>query len=164
MRWYITDDGSSDDSVAIVKGFIPYYPFIRLIENPKREGRNWAAKDQAINASYLRAREELGDGFDFVGVHDGDVSVDEDFYTRLLVEAAKDEAIGVLGGVVYESHRGHWRPRPGNALENAPGTALFRRNAFETIGGYLPLEYGGSDWLIQVDAHRAGFKVKVVPQ
>lgn len=163
LRWYITDDGSSDDSLAIIKEFIPHYPWIRLIENPRRKGRNWAAKDRAINASFLRAREELGNRFNFVGVHDGDVGVEKDFYARLLTEGAKDESIGILGGIVYECAKGHWQARPGNSSDSAPGTAFFRRNAFEAVGGYLPLAYGGSDWLIQVDARRRGFTVKIVP-
>jgi GT2 family glycosyltransferase len=174
VRWYITDDGSSDESVAIVKEFLPDHPWIRLIENPKREGRNWAAKDRAINAAYALAQKELGSGFDFIGVQDGDLdfvavqdgdmAMDEDFFARLLAEAAQNEAIGILGGVVYESRRGHWQARPGNTLDSVPGSALFRRKCFEAVGGYVPLEYGGSDWLIQVDARRRGFTIKVVPQ
>lgn len=165
LRWYITDDGSTDQSLDILREFAHRHPFIYVKENPRREGRNWAAKDRAVNENYRLACAELGDAFDFVGVQDGDISpVNSDFFELLLAEAAKEESVGVLGGVVYELRKERWQPRPCNALDSASGSAFFRRAAFEAAGGYLPLEYGGSDWLIQVDAGRAGFAVKVVPE
>jgi len=164
LRWYITDDGSSDNSLTILKEFARRYPFISIKENPPREGRNWAAKDRAINESYQSARQELGDRFDFVAVHDGDIAIEEDFFARLLSEGVKNKSVGMLGGVVYEPREGRWQARPGNSLDSVPGSALVSRRCFETTGGYLPLEYGGSDWLIQIDARRAGFTVKVVPE
>jgi glycosyltransferase involved in cell wall biosynthesis len=165
LAWYITDDGSTDASLLILRDFARRYPFIRLKENPRREGRNWAAKDRALNASYELARQELGDTFGFVGAQDGDQApVNKDFFEILLAEAAANASLGVLGGIVYESREGKWRPRPCNASDSVPGSAFFRRSCFEATGGYLPLEYGGSDWLIQVDAGRAGFGVKVMPE
>lgn len=165
LRWYITDDGSTDDSLDILRNFARLYPFIHLTENPRREGRNWAAKDRALNASYQLAWQELGDGFDFVGAQDGDQApLNKNFFEILLAEAAANAALGVLGGVVYEPRKGEWRPRPCNASDSTPGSAFFRRACFEATGGYLPLEYGGSDWLIQMDAGRVGYGVKVVPQ
>jgi GT2 family glycosyltransferase len=166
LRWYITDDGSSDTSVEILREYVARYPFIRLRENPRREGRNWAAKDRIVNANYQWACQELEGAFDFVGQQDADQAPrNPDFFERLLAEAAKDESIGALGGVVYEGAAGlQWKPRPCNAVDSLPGSAFFRRRAFEATGGYLPLEYGGSDWLIQVDTQRAGYTVKVVPE
>jgi glycosyltransferase involved in cell wall biosynthesis len=164
LRWYITDDGSSDDSLAILKEFVRYYPFISVLENPPWQGHNWASKDRTINANYELARTELGGKFDYVGIHDGDIAVEDDYFARFLTEAVKDERIGVLGGIVYEPRKGQWRPRSGNSLDSVPGSAFFSRKCFEAVGGYLPLEYGGSDWLIQIDARRAGFTIKVVPQ
>jgi poly-beta-1,6-N-acetyl-D-glucosamine synthase len=167
LRWYITDDGSSDNSVALLRKYAERYPFIRLAENPRREGRNWASKDSIVNANYKWACQELEEAFDFVGQQDADQApASPDFFERLLEAASRDEGVGALGGVVYErkAEGGDWLPRPCNASDSLPGSAFFRRRAFEATGGYLPLEYGGSDWLIQVDVQRAGYTVKVVPE
>src|SRR5258708_38723026 len=88
LRWYISDDGSSVGSLEILRSFGSRYPFIRLSEKPRRDGRNWASKDRAVNASYQLARAELGEGFDFVGVQDGDMTIEEGFFARLLSAAA----------------------------------------------------------------------------
>ena len=45
-----------------------------------------------------------------------------------------------------------------------PGTgAIFRRSCFDQIGGYTPLRYGGSDWLVQLDAKMAGWDTMTLP-
>jgi GT2 family glycosyltransferase len=167
LRWYITDDGSSDGSLEILRSFADAYPFIRLIENPpKPKGvRSWGSQYANMNAMYARGREELGAGFTYLGVHDADVAVAEDFYSRLLTEAVSDESLGMVGGVIYQPDRqGNWRPRPMNASDSVPGSALISRKCFDTVGGYVPKELGESDWLFQTDAQRLGFKIKVVPQ
>jgi hypothetical protein len=113
---------------------------------------------------YARARAELGEKFDYLGVHDADVAVDKNFYALLLSEAVKDLRLGAVGGVVYQPHKdGTWRPRSTNASDSLPGSALFSRKCFDTVGGYLPKEFGESDWILQLDILRLGFKIKIVP-
>ena len=53
-RWVITDDGSSDCTAEIVAEFAKKCPWITLIRNPKREGRNFGAKADAVNAALNR--------------------------------------------------------------------------------------------------------------
>jgi poly-beta-1,6-N-acetyl-D-glucosamine synthase len=159
---YIIDDGSSDDTATIIEGFANRYPIIRFSRNPKGP-RNWASKDRNLNKLFAQAQNELGTHFKFVAFQDGDQApVFSDFFARLLL-AAQDGKVGIVGGVVYERNGGQtWRPRPTNSLTSVPGSAMFRREFFEAVDGYVPLEYGGSDWLIQVDAVRLGYKVQVV--
>jgi GT2 family glycosyltransferase len=166
LRWYITDDGSTDASPGIIRSFLKAYPFICLIQKPSRPkgARSFGSQYANMNDMFTRAKKELGDRFDYLAVHDADVAVEEDFYTRLLSEAVKDPTIGAVGGVVYQpTQDGRWRPRSVNAAESLPGSALFSRKCFEAVGGYVPKEFGESDWLFQIDMLRLGFKVKVVP-
>lgn len=166
IRHYITDDGSSDGSLETLQEAAKVFPFITLIEKPKRTGRSWGVQYRNMNEMYARAKEELGDTFSYVGVHDADVAVDRDFYSRLLTEALRDPLLGMIGGVIYQPNpkTGEWRPRPENAADSVPGSVLISRHCFETVGGYTPMESGATDWLFQTDAMRLGFKVKVVPE
>jgi hypothetical protein len=41
---------------------------------------------------------------------------------------------------------------------------MFRRACFNQIGGYKPLRLGGSDWLAQIEARRAGWEVVALPE
>jgi glycosyltransferase involved in cell wall biosynthesis len=65
VRWYITDDGSSDGSRDILREAAEEYRFITLIEKPKREGRCWGVQYQNMNEMYARAVTEIA--FDYLG-------------------------------------------------------------------------------------------------
>jgi glycosyltransferase involved in cell wall biosynthesis len=166
LRHYITDDGSSDASPVIIRSFASHYPFIRIISKPPRPkgARSFGVQYRNMNDMYARAKAELGESFVYLAAHDADVSVEEDFYARLLTEAEKDPEIGAVGGVVYVPRDGGWQPRSANAADSLPGSALFRRSCFDHVGGYEPREYGETDWLFQLDTMRLGYKIKIVPE
>jgi poly-beta-1,6-N-acetyl-D-glucosamine synthase len=166
VRWYITDDGSSDGSLDILREAAYSFPFITLIEKPPRTGRCWGVQYRNMNEMYARAVDELGESFYYVGVHDADVAVDPDFYTRLLTEALHYPSLGMIGGVIYQPNpkTGEWRNRSENASDSVPGSVLISRKAFDTVGGYTPMELGETDWLFQQDAMRLGFGIKVVKE
>src|SRR5262245_47678585 len=50
-RWIIVDDGSTDDTAAIVEDFAAKYPFIQLEKRPPRRERTFAGKARAVNAA-----------------------------------------------------------------------------------------------------------------
>jgi biofilm PGA synthesis N-glycosyltransferase PgaC len=165
-RWYITDDGSSDGSLEILREAAKEFPFIALTEKPKREGRCWGVQYRNMNDMYARATGELEGAFAYVGVHDADVAVDPDFYQRLLTEAIRYPSLGMIGGVIYQPNprTGEWKSRSENASDSVPGSVLISRGCFDTVGGYTPMELGETDWLFQQDAMRLGFGVKVVKE
>ena len=166
VRWYVTDDGSSDGSLEILREAAADFPFVRLIEKPPRTGRCWGVQYRNMNEMYALAEAELGGQFSYVGVHDADVAVDPDFYERLLTEALRYPSLGMIGGVIYQPNprTGKWQNRSENASDSVPGSVLISRKCFDTVGGYTPMELGETDWLFQQDAMRLGFKVKVVKE
>ena len=166
LRWYITDDGSTDGSLDVLREAAKNFPFITLIEKPSRPKgeRSWGVQYTNMNKMYFLADREFGKGFAYIGVHDADVAVDPDFYFRLLTEALRDPALGMIGGVIYQPRSGEWKPRSENASDSVPGSVLISRKCFDAVGGYEPKELGETDWLFQTDAMRFGFKVKVVPE
>ncbi len=56
IRWVIVDDGSSDRTAEIVERFARQYPWIELVQRPKRMDRNFAAKAHAVNAGLEHVR------------------------------------------------------------------------------------------------------------
>jgi GT2 family glycosyltransferase len=104
--------------------------------------------------------------FDFVGVVDADQAPERaDYYESILGEFQRNPRLGIASGFLYERNRsGKWECRRGNSEDSvAGGTAMFRRSCFEQIGGYTPLYYGGSDWLVQLEAKMAGWELLVRP-
>jgi biofilm PGA synthesis N-glycosyltransferase PgaC len=163
LAWFIMDDGSTDRTAQIVKGFAEANPFIRLHSTGAQSGRSFGSKDVAIKAAYELARPL---DFDFVGIQDGDIAPkQDDYYESILGKFQDNPRLGIAGGYIYERKGGVWQCRNGNSEDSvAGGVQMFRRSCFEQIGGYIPLELGGEDWLAQIDARAAGWDVTAYPQ
>lgn len=159
--WLIIDDGSSDDTAQIVQEAASRHPFIELTMRGGIEARSFGAKDRAINDAYGRLAARP---FEIVAIQDADICpASSDCYRRLLDAFAADPRLGIAGGWVHERHRGRWHPRSGNSLDSVSGgLQMFRRTCYDQIGGYSPLHHGGEDWLAQLDAQIAGWRVLVL--
>lgn len=162
VAWFIVDDGSTDQTAHIVHGYSKDYPFIRLVSRESGEKRSFGAQYRAINMAYQYAQDL---SFDFIGVQDADIELaSEDYYEQVIAAFSRDGHLGVAGGYIFERKDGRWLPRPANSPEAvAGGIQMFRRSCFEQIKGYLPLLFGGEDWLAQIDAKRAGWAVYALP-
>ncbi len=160
--WFIVDDGSDDRTAEIIKEFAKKHSFIRLISKEGRSARSFGAQYRALNQAYDHVRRE---SFDFVGVQDADIAVErEDYYEQVISAFGHEEALGIAGGWIVERKRGKWRPRVGNSRDAvAGGIQMFRRVCFEQIEGYKPLQFGGEDWLAQIEAKRFGWSVAALP-
>lgn len=159
--WHIVDDGSSDRTAEIVEGYARTHPFIRLHGSGARGGRNFGSQYKALQAAYELAR--AGE-FEFIAVQDADQApAQADYYEQLMRAFERDPKLGMASGLVYERSGGVWCSRPSNSQRATAGSVVFRRECFEAIGGYTPLEYGGSDWLAQIAAKMAGWRVATDP-
>lgn len=161
--WYIMDDGSTDRTAEIVEEFAARYSFIRLQRAGSGERRNFGSQYKAIQAAFDLAKSSE---FDFIGIHDADISPQQDNYFEALLQKLRENPkLGIAGGYIYERQGGEWRCRPGNSEDSvAGGIQMFRRECFERIGGYSPLPYGGADWLAQIDARVAGWESIAFPE
>jgi hypothetical protein len=161
LAWFIMDDGSTDRTVSIVERFAADHPFIRLQSAKSREGRNFGSQYKAIQAGYQLAKSME---FDFVAVQDADQAPErEDYYKSILDDFQRNPRLGVASGVVYERPRGIWEVRSENSEDSVAGSAVFRRKAFDQAGGYTPMYYQGSDWLIQLKVRMAGWELLTRP-
>src|SRR5215469_12992391 len=50
-RWVVVDDGSTDETADIAARYAEKFPWIVLIRNPRREGRDFASKANNVNGA-----------------------------------------------------------------------------------------------------------------
>ena len=161
-RWIIVSDGSTDDTDNIVRSAVEHYDFIRLVRLCDDHPRNFAAQANAIGAGQLHLRDVE---FDFVGNIDADISFGPDYFAHLLSKFSEDDRLGLAGGWIHEMKAGIFKPLKTQNVSSVPhAVQLFRRECFETIGGYPALPYGGPDTYAEVGARMHGWQVRSFPE
>jgi glycosyltransferase involved in cell wall biosynthesis len=161
-RWIIVSDGSTDGTDNIVRAASERYDFIRLVRLCDDHPRNFAAQANAIGAGQ---RHLQGVEFDFVGNIDADISFAPDYFARLLSKFSENARLGLAGGWIHEMEAGIFKPSKTQIVSSVPhGVQLFRRECFETLGGYPALPYGGPDTYAEVWARMHGWQVRSIPE
>jgi glycosyl transferase family 2 len=157
-RWIIVSDGSTDQTDSIVNEYAKEHPFIRLVRLQDAHKRNFGAQVHAITEGFARL---TGLHYEYLGNLDADVSFDPGYFAELLSRFERDPQLGLAGGFITEEQDGIFRNRKRNSIESvAHAVQLFRRECFESIGGYLPLRYGGPDSHAGVAARMTGWRVQ----
>jgi hypothetical protein len=161
-RWIVVSDGSTDRTDSIVESYAARHSFIQLLRLKKEHKRNFGAQVHAINEGC----KELKDiQYDYIGNLDADVSFDPEYFGELLDHFERDAKLGLAGGFITEECDGIFLSRKHNRIDSvAHAVQLFRRECFESVGGYMPLKYGGPDWHAGVLARMKGWRVESIPE
>ena len=158
LKWVIVNDGSTDNTAAIVQQYLPDYPWIKLVDLPVRQERHFAAKVYAFDAGQEQVKAL---SYDIIGNLDGDISFDPDHFEFLLRRFEDDPALGVAG-TTFREDGGY-----NSAVDSFEGQShvagqcqFFRRECFAQIGGYRPNKAGGIDWMAVTSARMMGWKTQ----
>ncbi len=160
-RWIIVSDGSTDRTDEIVGQYAKAHSFIVLYRSPNDGTRNFGSKAKAVEFGYEQAKSL---DFDYVGNLDADVSFDPDYFPNLIKKFEANEKLGLTGGIRFDLINGKFRETI--CARNSVGGPFqfFRRECFEAIGGYRPLEYGGIDAVAEISARMLGWEVCSFPE
>ena len=161
-RWVIVDDGSTDRTAEIVKGYAKQFRWIELIQRPQRQDRSFAGKVHAFNAGLERVRSLA---FEVIGNLDADVSFEPDYLEFLTQRLSEDPTLGVAG-TPFTEDGDYDTTKDSFEGENhvAGGCQLFRRECFLEVGGYVPNRGGGVDWIAVTTARMKGWKTRSFPE
>lgn len=160
-KWIIVNDGSIDKTEEIVQEYADQYDFIKLVSIKNSLNRNFKSKVEAFNAGYAYFKKL---NYDYLGNLDADVSFDSHYYESVLTRFAENPQLGIAGGSICEKYFGKFKHRPSNSVRSVAGAVqLFRRECFEAIGGYIPLDIGGEDWIMEIMARMRRWQVESFP-
>lgn len=162
QKWVIVRDGSTDRTDEIVKRYEEKYYFIQLLRLEPNNNRSFTSQVYAQQAGV----ELLQDvEYDFIGMLDADISFEPDYYEGIFEMFGDNPKLGIAGGIVCEPHNGKWIPLRTNVKWSVSGAIqMFRRQCYNDIGGYIPLEKGGQDAIAEVMARKNGWEVRTFPQ
>lgn len=161
-RWVIVSDGSTDRTGEIAGDAAARYPFITLVKPDRpKDGRDFGSKVKAFNAGYSALS---GLDYGFVGNLDADVTLEPDYYERLLKKFTLSPRLGIGGGAVLELVGRRYVEQRNGAESVAGAVQLFRKKCYEDIGGYIPIRTGGVDSAAEILARARGWRVETFPE
>ncbi|MCX5786496.1 MAG: DUF2723 domain-containing protein [Elusimicrobia bacterium] len=166
----ISDDGSNDETEAVVRKFKPSLPNLKLIKSKRNFGKGHAVRTGFFQASA-----------DWVLVADADMSTPWTEARRLALHCLQQKASGAIGsrGLPESNilkHQSFFRERLGKsfnllvrALTRLPytdtqcGFKLFKRQEVEKIFASLKIDRFAWDVEFLVFCRRAGVKIVEIP-
>lgn len=157
VKWVIVDDGSTDKTPEIVSRYIAKYPWIEMVQRPQRRERSFAAKVHAFNAGFEKMK---GLNYEVMGNLDADLTFETDYIEFILSKFREDAKLGVAGTVFQEEGYSSERQSFEGQNHVAGGCQMFRKRCFEEIGGFVPNEAGGVDWIAVTTARMLGWKTQ----
>jgi poly-beta-1,6-N-acetyl-D-glucosamine synthase len=163
MRWVIVSDGSTDATDEIVADYAMRHEWIRLVRREREP--NVVGFVSKVRALRLAVNELRDADHDFIGNLDADITLEPSYYETVCSRFNEDPSLGLAGGFVYDLQNGEYRKHSPDVSNYVSGSIqLFRRQCFDDVGGYVPLEAGGEDTVAVVMAQMKGWKVRMFPE
>ena len=156
--WIVVDDGSTDDTASFVEELQVIHPWMSVLHAPPTSGKTRA---EPIVRAFHQGLAELPDAADVIVKVDADISMEADFFARLMREFANDDHLGIASGACYELDRaGAWRQRHMTGPGVWGACRAYRRVCLDEI---LPLEQRmGWDTMDLVKAQLKGWGTRML--
>jgi poly-beta-1,6-N-acetyl-D-glucosamine synthase len=107
--WIVVDNGSEDGTLELARELAVQHDWIRVFSIP---GASAAERGAPIVRALHAAIAELSSDPPDIAVNvDADISMEPDYFRRLLAEFDEDASLGIASGSAFELQDGAWRQR-----------------------------------------------------
>lgn len=156
LQWIIVNDGSIDDTGAIIDNYAKVYPWIKVVHRLNRGAR--VAGGGVIETFYdgFGAIDEAG--WEFIVKLDGDLSFESSYFKDCIEEFHKDPNLGVGGGMIYHDINGDLDLEKNPLFHVRGATKIYRKACWVAIGGLIKAP--GWDTIDEVKANMLGWKTR----
>lgn len=135
--WVIVDDGSTDETPAILQDYAERYDFIEIIT---RENRGHRSVGPGVIEAFYHGYDTVDvSQFDFVCKFDLDLDLPPKYFETLIKRMNDNPRIGTCSGKAYFKDK-----QTGDLISEKCGdemsvgmTKFYRRTCFEEIGGFV---------------------------
>jgi poly-beta-1,6-N-acetyl-D-glucosamine synthase len=162
-QWVIVDDGSKDSTTDVAVALASSHDWIETMVSPAdaQSGGLSEGRRQGRDVTAFAAAIDVIQPTDVVVKLDADVSLENDFFERLVTKFAEDPRLGIASGTCYELDRGSWRARRSIKRHARGATRAYR---WACLNDVLPLEAAlGWDGIDEIRANARGWRTTAFP-
>lgn len=157
-EWILVDNGSSDGTLQLARELQAAHDWIKVLTVP---GSRAAEPGQPIVRAFVAGVAALSRIPAVVVKLDADVSMDSDYFERLVLEFAADSTLGIASGNCYERGKNGWESTHVTEAHVRGASRAYRWECFENVS---PLEQRvGWDGIDELKANAAGWTTRIVP-
>lgn len=133
--WVIVDDGSTDETPAILRQYAALHPWIRIVTRQDRGHRS--VGPGVIDAFYAGYRSINPSEFEFMCKLDLDLELPPRYFESLMRRMANDPRIATCSGKAYIKQGSDLVPERHGDDTSLGMTKFYRTTCFERIGGFV---------------------------
>jgi poly-beta-1,6-N-acetyl-D-glucosamine synthase len=156
VQWIIVNDGSRDNTGAIVDRYARTYPWITELHRSNRGFRQ--AGGGVIDTFYDGYAQIACPQWDFIVKLDADLSFASNYFELCFAEFAKDPRLGIGGGGIYHEENGILKLEPNPIFHVRGATKIYRRQCWDDLDGLLHAP--GWDTVDEVKANMLGWSTR----
>ena len=159
-KWVIVDDGSTDNTAAIVRRYLSNYNYLQLINhNSTKEERSGGSK--VVRAFYIGYDCIGDDRFDFIVKLDADVTLPTNYFEEVIKCFEAFPKIGLCGGYCKILENGTYIKEYYSEHHVRGAFKAYRKECFQDIGGLKHIWHW--DGIDESAVRFNGWEVKVLP-
>jgi biofilm PGA synthesis N-glycosyltransferase PgaC len=155
--WIVIDDGSADQTGAILDRAAADYPWIRPHHLPRERERTFGG--ESVIMQFLNP--EAIARVDYILRLDADLTFGPELIAMLLAKFSDERTLGIAGAVLHEPVGGTWREVRQPRFHTRGAAKMYSKACFEKIGGLQPGP--GWDTIDEAQAMMLGFATRSFP-
>lgn len=153
----VVDDGSTDNSVAIIRELADTYPNLKLI---KSNGTSSHAPGEKVVRAFMRGFDALSSDWDVICKFDADIIFPENYLEQLKESFSSNERMGMFGGLLTIGKKDSWVVESISRNNHLRGPIkAYSKACYNDVGGLRPVL--GWDTLDELLAMHRGYQVMI---
>src|SRR4051794_17993649 len=155
-QWIVVDDGSRDDTGAIIDHYARSYSWLTPVHRANRGFRE--AGGGVMKTFYDGYAQIRSSDWDFVVKLDADLTFSPDYFERCFAEFELDPQLGIGGGGIYHLESGSLKLEENPLFHVRGATKIYRRACWDQLGGLIRAP--GWDTVDELKANMLGWRTR----
>jgi glycosyltransferase involved in cell wall biosynthesis len=152
-QWIIVDDGSTDQTGAVLDRYASQFPWIRVIH---RANRGFRKSGGGVMEAFHDGYNALNCDWDFIVKLDGDLSFAPEYFEKCFENFQSEPNLGIGGGEIYHLVSKELKLEATPRFHVRGATKIYRKACWMAIGGLWST--AGWDTIDEVKANMLGWK------